>query len=175
MAMKKGIAIWGRTGILVISACLVLPVMQAGAETMKFKLSTVVTQGGSYPAGGVEGHDLIFFMTDGVAALENGDVGSMKGLFISDSTPKGGSFSGYLTLTFTDGSTILLIQTGTFSQDPEEAYALIQQASGELLNGSGRFGGINGVVSTTGKLLKPTKGEGGFKAYHDFILTYTLP
>ncbi len=176
MATRKGITIRGLTGILVISACLILSVTQAGADTMKFRVSNVVTKGEVYPVGDVEGHNLVFVIRDGAVTLENGEAGSMKALFISDVMPKGGSFLGYLILTFADGSTILLsFRPGTFSPDPEGKFALIQQGSGELVNGSGRFKGIKGTMSMTGKVLKPTKGEVGGKGYNDFTLTYTLP
>jgi hypothetical protein len=163
-------------GILVISAWVLGSAIQAGAETMKLKVSNVVTKGESYPVGDVEGHNLLFLMRDGVVALENGEVGSMKALVISNVMPNGGSFLGYLILTFTDGSTIVLNwQPGTFSPDPERKFASIQQASGELVNGSGRFKGIKGTISMTGKVFKPMKGEVSGKSYMDFTLNYTLP
>jgi hypothetical protein len=175
MAMKKSMCIL--FGILVISGWVFGSAIQAGAETMKLKVSNVVTKGERYPVGDVEGHIIAYLMRDGVIVSEDGEVGSMKALVVNDAmVGKGGSFLGYLLFTFVDGSNILSsFQQGEFSRDPEGKFALSQRASGELISGSGRFKGIKGKMSMTGKVLKPTKEEFAGKAYNDFTLTYTLP
>ena len=174
MVTKKSFLII--VGILAFMGLLLGSATQSEAETMKLRVSNVVTKGEGFPVGDVEGHNLAFLTRDGVAVLENGEVGSMKALVINDVMPKGGSFLGYLVLTLVDGSAIVLsFQRCTFSPDPEGKLAFIQQGSGELVNGSGRFKGIKGTMSMTGKVLKPTKEEVAGKAYNDFTLTYTLP
>jgi hypothetical protein len=164
-------------GILVFVALLIGSAAQSEEGTMKLKVSNVVTKGERYSVGDVEGHVIAYLMRDGVIVSEDGEVGSMKALVVNDAmVGKGGSFLGYLLFTFVDGSNILSsFQQGALSSDPEGKFALSQRASGELISGSGRFKGIKGTMSMTGKVLKPTKEEFAGKAYNDFTLTYTLP
>jgi len=78
MATKKSMCVL--FGIVVILAWVLGSAIQAGAETMKFNVSNVVTKGERYPVGDVEQHGIVYLMRDGVAVLENGEVGSMKAL-----------------------------------------------------------------------------------------------
>jgi hypothetical protein len=146
------------------------------AETLKFKLTNVVTKGESFPLENIEGSYIAWLVRDGAFVLENGEVGTMRGVFTAESTVgRGGSFSGFLMFVFGDGSTILgSLQSATYWPDPEKKVLAIQKASGELIKGSGRFKGIKGTQSMTGSLLKPLKGETFPKAYNEFVLTYTV-
>jgi hypothetical protein len=146
------------------------------AETLKLKLTNVVTKGESFPVENINRSRIACMVRDGVFVLENGEIGNMRGVFTAESTlGKGGSFLGYLMFVFGDGSTILgSIQSATFRPDPEKKVLAIQKASGELIKGSGRFKGIKGTQSMTGSLLKLLKGETFPKAYNEFVLTYTL-
>ena len=58
MATKKSMCVL--FGILVISACVLGSVIQAGAETLKFKGYTYVTKAESVPVGDVDGHTVTF-------------------------------------------------------------------------------------------------------------------
>jgi hypothetical protein len=147
-----------------------------GAETLKLQVSNVVTKGEIVPIENIEGTVLISMVRDGTFVIENGELGTMR--FIGTAcatTGKGGTFSGYIMYIFGDGSTILgTIQPGNFWPDPEKIVSGIQKGSGELIMGSGRFKGIKGTQTMTGKLLKTIKGEVASRVYNDFILTYTL-
>ncbi len=147
-----------------------------GAETLKIQVSNVVTKIEQFPVENIEGTGLLFMVRDGTFALENGELGSMKAIVTGDWTKgKGGSFLGYIEYIFGDGSTIVgTLQPGTFWHDPEGKLGGFQKASGQLIIGTGRFKGIKGTQTMTGKLLKTIKGENGSKAYNEFILTYTL-
>ena len=147
-----------------------------GAETLKLQVSTVVTKVEPFPVENIEGTVLLSMVRDGLFVLENGELGSMKAIVTADSTRgKGGLFLGYTVYIFGDGSTIVgTFQPGTFWPDPEGKVQGIQKASGELIIGSGRFKGIKGTQTMTGKLLKTIKGEIAPKSYNEFILTYTL-
>jgi hypothetical protein len=147
-----------------------------GAETLKLKVSNVVAKGEVFPVGNVEEFSIGSVVRDGVFVLENGEFGSFKAVVTSEWTKgKGHSFLGYIMFIFGDGSTIVgTFHTGTVRPDPEGKVGGVQKASGELTNGSGRYKGIKGTQSMTGKILKPLKGESAGKAYNEFILTYTL-
>ena len=54
MATKKLVLVF--FGILVISSLILGSAIQAGAETLKFKFYSYVTQNESVPVGDVEGH-----------------------------------------------------------------------------------------------------------------------
>jgi len=173
---KMKSAIWGLIGTLLTSVWLMGFVTEVRAETMKVKVSNAVTKAERSPVGDVEGHVMIFLMREGSMRLENGELGSMKALVVSKTIPTGTLFVGYLVFTFADSSTIVMsLQEGKFSFAPEGEWAGPQEAKGELISGSGRFRGIKGTMSMTGKVLKPTQGETVGKAQNEFILTYTLP
>jgi hypothetical protein len=147
-----------------------------GAETLKMQVSNVVTKSEIFPLENIEATSINYMVRDGTFILENGEVGSMKAMVTSAGTVgKGGLFLGFIVYMFGDGSTIVgTFQPGTFWADPEKKVMGLQKASGELIMGSGRFKGIKGTQTMTGKLLKLIKGESLPKVYNDFILTYTL-
>jgi hypothetical protein len=169
-------AVWGLIVTLLTSVWLMGFVTEVGAETMKVQVSNAVMKAERSPVGDVEGHALIFLMREGSMRLENGELGSMKALVVNKTIPTGTLFVGYLVFTFADSSTIVMsLQEGKFSFAPEGEWAGPQEAKGELLSGSGRFKGIKGTMSMTGKVRKPASGEIAGSVENDFILTYTLP
>jgi hypothetical protein len=145
------------------------------AETLKLQVTNIVTKVEAIPIEKNEGPVFLPMLRDGVFVSENGEVGSMK--FIGTAygvAGKGGSLLGYIVYMFGDGSTIVVTMHGTSWPDPEGKLAGIQKASGEIINGSGRFKGIKGSHTMNGKLLKLVKGEIASKIYNEFILIYTL-
>ena len=169
--------VWRLIGMLITSVWLIGLVAEAGAETMKLKVSDALTRADGFPVGDVQKHNIVFIMRDGSMVLENGETGSLKAFVVNDVKPNGSlSFLGYLVLTFADDSTIVLsFQQGDFSFVPEGEFAGTQEATGELVSGSGRFSRIKGTMRMTGKILKSTQGEFAGNANNEFILTYTLP
>jgi len=174
MGTKKSVFIL--LGVFFFMAGFLGSAKEVGAETLKLKVSNVVTKSEVFPVGNVEEFSIFFVVREGVFVLENGEFGSFKAVVTSEWTKgKGHLFLGYIMFIFVDGSTIVgTFQTGKAWPDPEGKVGGIQKASGELTNGSGRFKGIKGTQSMTGKFLKPLKGESAGKAYIEFILTYTL-
>ncbi len=175
MATKK--SMWVPFGILMISAWVLGSAIQAGSEMLKLQDSNVVTTSQQFPIGNVEGASITFFVRDGLFVSENGELGSTKTIVASQWIPGKSTlfFLGHIMYICGDGSTIVgTLQPGSSSPDPEGKVGKIQKASGELTFGSGRFKGIKGSQSMTGRILKPGKGEISGKAYNEFILTYTL-
>jgi len=172
MATKK--VIWVLFGILVISAWVLGSAIQAGAETLKFRVSLTETKILTMPVNDVEGHILGLQTMEGLAFLENGEIARVKQYSAFDYIPGKGSQSfGYSLTTFEDGSTIegrsqnILVpdQSGTFSY----------KRTTEAIKGTGRFEGIKGTSSSTrGKLFERVKG-GPLLATTDVTMTYTLP
>jgi hypothetical protein len=145
------------------------------AKTLKLKVTNIVTKVEAIPIEKIEGRAFLPMLRDGVFVSENGEVGSMKFMGTTYGVAgKDGSLLGYIVYKFGDGSTIVGTMRGTFWPDPEGKLAGIQKACGEIINGSGRFKGIKGSHTMTGKLLKLVKGEIASKIYNEFILIYTL-
>jgi hypothetical protein len=57
---------------------------------------------------------------------------------------------------------------------PNQSGILTAQRASELIKGTGRFEGIKGASSGTGKNFLPREGE-AMKVFTDFTWTYTLP
>lgn len=148
----------------------------AGEEKLKIMVSNVVTKSEQFPVGANEETGLTYIVRDGVFTLENGELGSFKAVVSSQwIKDKPGTYLGYSVFVFGDGSTIVgTFREGSFWRDPEGKVQGLQKSSGEITSGSGRFKGISGTMTMTGKLLKPVKGENVPKAYNEFSLNYTL-
>ncbi len=167
---------WVLVGILYITAGFLGVAKEASAETLKLVVSNVVTKGEVYPVENIEGAAIISMVRDGSFISENGELGNMKFFGATGAIAgKGGSFLGYLVFIFQDGSTIMaILPSASWWPDPDKKIGGFQKASGELLLGSGKFKGIKGTLTMTGKLLKTVKGEIASKVYNDFVLIYTL-
>jgi len=94
-------------------------------------------------------------------------------VILSDVIKGSGSTILYSTITFADGSTIILKAQTTL----EGKGAGISAARGttEIIKGTGRFEGIKGTGTGTLKFLPLERGEAGRKGIGESILTYTLP
>ena len=147
-------------------------VTQAGAETMNFKLVSMIERMETVQISDLEGVYIGVVDRKGLSMFENGDITTMscRGTF---DTKKG--FQGYSSLTFEDGSTIVLAWKGPTSWVAGDKF---DEYSGtfEYAKGTGRFEGIKGSGTFTGKEPKWDKDykAKGF-AYYEFTGTYTLP
>jgi len=159
-------------GILVMSAWVLGSVILAGAETMKCKSIATVTKDETISVSDEEGHFLRLRIMEGLAFFENGEIAKVRLHVLSDAMKKGSQAIGYIIYTFDDGSTIVnryqrlsvADQSGNFSH----------KTTSEIIKGTGRFEGIKGTTSSTGKDFPATKEEAG-RAFNDSTLTYTLP
>ena len=173
MATKK--STWVVIGFFIIAAWFLAFVIEAQAETMKCKVARVATKDETMPIGDEEGHMLGMQISEGMAFFENGDVANFKTQSISDrrtGTGKGRQSISYIFFTFEDESSIIIKLDYRAIADPSGKIST--KAAGEMIKGTGRFKGIKGTFSSTGKMLPPIKGEAE-KYYIDAILTYTLP
>ena len=148
MATKK--SMWVLFGILVISAWVLGSVIQAGAETMKCRTADTATKDERIPVGDEEGHVLGLQIMEGLAFFENGEIAKVRSHAISDTIPgKGGQAIGYSIFTFEDGSTIVTRFQRLMVRD--ESGNLSAKNTSELIKGTGRFEGIKGTASATGR------------------------
>ncbi len=172
MATRK--SRWILLGTLVISAWVLGSTIQAGAETMKFKVYTYVTKGEVAMVGDVEGHALGLFVRRAFCVFENGEVATCLTTITNDTTRGAGTTLLYRLYTFTDGSTVATKLQGTVGGT---AVGVITSAAltGEIIKGTGRFEGIKGTETSAFKYLPVEKGEPGAKGIGETTFTYTLP
>ena len=167
------------------SMCIVvcLSVMAAGllgfapyatGETLNYKLFNHPTKIESFPLPDAAGHEVMFMVREGVNIFENGELAWVKAVNVRDVTKGVGTFDMYATITFPDGSMILIRTKGTTQATP----AGVQSAAewtGDIIYGTGRFQGIKGTQTTSSKLFPLEKGELGGKSIGQGTFNYTLP
>jgi len=84
-----------------------------------------------------------------------------------------GSSIQYRTMTFADGSTIIVKAQTTL--EGTVAGTSAARTTREIIKGTGRFEGIKGTGTSTAKYFQVEKGEAGPKGIGEGTLTYTLP
>jgi hypothetical protein len=172
MAKKK--SLWIIFGILVISGWVLGSAIQAGAETMKFKVYTYVAKAEIALVGDVEGHALSLYVRRAFCVFENGEVATALSTITNDITQGGGTLLLYRFFTFADGSTIATKQQGTV-RGTAVGIATSASVTGEIIKGTGRFEGIKGTETSSFKYFPVEKGEAGAKGIGETTFTYTLP
>jgi len=171
--MTRKDARWVPFLILVIMSLVIGAAIQAGAETLKGKLALTVTKNETIPVNDVEGHVLGLQVQEGVSFFENGEIAKMRNHNVYDFIPgKGGQAINYNIWTFEDGSTVINRTQRTMVQD--EKGNVSAKVVSEFVKGTGRFEGIKGTGSSTGKVFPPSQGEAG-RQVMEFTWTYTLP
>jgi len=163
-------SIWILFGILLISVWLLGFAIQAGAETMNFKVYTYVTKAERALIGDAEGHTVGLTMRGSFYVFENGEVATVNAVATNDLIKGGGPFLNYITVNFTDGSTIIIRGEGTLG-----AMGATGTWKSEITKGTGRYEGIKGTATFRVKYLPVEKGEAGAKGYGEGTITYTPP
>jgi len=173
MATRK--SIWILFGILIIAAWLFGYITQAGAQTYTVKCRTT----GHLPkvhvieVGDVPGHILGVSELAGVQSCDDGSVATYSAKSFFDYIKGNGESLSYSLATYEDGSTLWGKWQNTITSDPDGKTSSWEGTT-ESIGGTGRFEGIQGSGSYTGKRLASAPGVGA-QWYLDTILTYTLP
>jgi len=171
MATKKSICVL--FGILVIWAWVLGSATQAGAETMNYRGYTYADKAEEVLIGDVEDHTLRLETRRGFYVFENGEVATILAHISGDYIKGAGSYMSYTTITFADGSTIVIKRQAAITAVGGVAAA--SATKGEVIKGTGRFVGMKGTLTSKSKILPREKGEAGQKAVVDATITYTLP
>ena len=170
---KMKIAVLGFISVLVTGSFPLGSVRGAGQETLESRTAEMGTQTEMLPVGDEEGHVLALQMVEGLVFLENGAIAKMKAYVTADVTPgKPFQVNGYSIATFEDGSTI--VQKVHRFVTPGKSGIFPSTMTGETVKGTGRFEGIKGTSTSTGKNFMPGKGE-AMMISDDVTITYTLP
>jgi len=161
--------------ILVISAWVLGSAIQAGAETMNYKIYTYVVKAESVPVGDVDGHYLYSMTRRSFLVFENGEVATERGVLTGELTKESGaSFLRYTTITFSDGSTIVIKSQGT-TAGPGVLTPTASKRTDEIIRGTGRFEGIKGTGTLAIKFFPVEKDEAGARGIGEGSITYTHP
>ncbi len=170
MATKK--LMW--SFIFFVAWCLIGFTMPVNAETLKFKAYTYVTKAERTPVGDVDGHIMGFSIRKAFIVFENGEVAIQTSVGTTDAIKGSGSSLQYQTISFSDGSTIIIrtqtTLTGTAPGAPTSA-----KLTREIIKGTGRFQGIKGTGTSSVKYFPAEAGEPGPKGIGEGSITYTLP
>jgi hypothetical protein len=166
VATKK--SMWFFLTVLIFAAFLLGSATQVIAETWKFKASNHVTKVEMRPIPDAEGHWVGFQEREGVTIYETGELAWHKVVVIFDGIKGVGGYSQYITVTFQDGSTMTNYCQG-------KSFPGGYKWTAEIINGTGRFKGAKGTVTSEGKSLPPEKGEIIGKAVGEGTTTFTLP
>ena len=172
MATKKAMMVI--FGVLVISSFVLASVIQAGAETLKFKHYTYVTHHESVPVGDEEGHTLYLMARRAFLVFENGQVATQCAVISGELIKGSASSFQYQTITFSDGSTII-VKAQTTVEGRGAGKPVAARSTREIIKGTGRFEGIKGTGTSKVKYFPVEKGEAGPKGIGEGTLTYTLP
>lgn len=158
---------------LIVVAFLLTSYSPAIAETMKFRAACFHKRAEIIEVGDVEGHIMGVGEAPALASFENGEVAAAKVNWFADYIKGEGMTQAYTRLTFEDGATIDYKYLVTTRLDPSGKGSLFKSQSLEILRGTGRFAGIKGEGTLTGKRIAPL--GAGARVYLDIILTYSLP
>ncbi len=147
-------------------------ITQARAETMNFKLVSMIEKREMVKVTQAEGVIIGVVDRKGLSLFENGEVAttSCRGTF---DTRKG--VQGYSSIIFEDGSTLLLFWKAPAIQPAGGKFREYKLAV-EYVEGTGRFKGVKGNGTYT---AREPQWDNDYKAkgfaYYQFAGTYTLP
>lgn len=147
-------------------------VTTAEAETLTWRQSMHVIKAESIEVGDVPGHTVGMAHVGGLASFENREVApiSLKSTF--DYTHGSGPTQGYILYAFEDEATFVIRYQGITTA---ASGGKISTFKGDFTfqQGTGRFNGIKGGGTYTGKRFSPL--SSGAEFYYDFTGSYTLP
>ena len=156
-------------------AFLGLPIL-VEAETQKARLYNYVTEMHVMLIGFAKAPANVIVERRGVAEYENGEVATYLMRGAGKVTPKGGTMEGFSQYTFSDKSTNVVKWKSQLAK--KEGQQLITvSGKGTYVHGTGRFEGIQGDITFTGKHVTPYDKEKGMLGdlIVDVTSNYTLP
>ncbi len=176
--MKKSrmtITILSCIGFFLIAALILVPAAQAGKVTRKIRITSYITKVEVVPVTDVEKHVVGVYDRRGVAVFENGETAAYLARGTADLIKGQGPFDGYGLRTHEDGSTTITEFQGTLTLPPGKKLRSFK-GEGKYIKGTGRFEGIKGKHSYSGKYVTPyTKDKTKGDTYYEVTGTYTLP
>jgi hypothetical protein len=164
---------WGVIASLIFLTygfCFVAAV-QAEEKTVKSRAIRHITKVEVSKVGDVEGHVIGISERSGLATFDNGEVATTTTTATFDTIKGNGTHQGYALYNFEDGSTYVAKFQGTSKAIEGGKNAF--KGTFEYVSGTGRFAGIKGSGTYTGKRYLPGKAGGDYVV--DVTGTYTVP
>jgi hypothetical protein len=149
-------------------------ITDAVAKTVKYKITSYIVKAEHILVPDTEKHAIGIYERRGVAIYENGETAAYHSRGTFDFVKGSGPFQGYTNLKYKDGSTTIIKYQGKMTMNPSSKSRTLT-GKGEYIKGTGRFEGIKGNVSFSGKYITPytadkTKGDTVF----DNTATYSI-
>ena len=135
---------------------------------------TYVTQFQAKPVGDVEGHVTGTFQRRGLCLYATGEVAVYLAEGALDITKGNGTVKGESTCTFEDGSSSTTTWSMKMTALPNGLH-VYTEGKGEFVRGTGRFEGIQGTTTFSGKTYTPNKGDTKGDLVMEVEGKYTLP
>ena len=160
--------------VAIIAAFVAVPL--AGAEKTVNEKGRVVyhfVKAEVMQVGDVPGH--IVGITDGrgLSFPDTGEVGTYLGKVTFDITNGTGPHQAYWVTTYEDKSTVITSCKGVTTARPDGTSTF--EGTYTYIGGTGRFAGIQGGGSYTGKRMAPLAPGVPADTFSDYVTTYTLP
>ena len=124
------------------------------AEAMNGQIMIYVSKAEMMSAGDDDAHSLLLAELKGLASLQNGEVGTIIGSEVAEYSSNEHTFYGYLTIKFSDESTVSFRFEGE-----EEAKSGAYEGTLKYTKGSGRYAGIKGKGQIKGQNYEEISGS----------------
>ena len=174
MNKTKIITNWFFIGVLLISLFLFFATNFAQAQApMEFKIFNNVAKVESMPFPDEKGHAVGVVSREGLAVLENGEVGKQSAVLAFDVKGNVITYDAVTTIVFPDTSSFVFKTKGTGEIKLEEK-AVTTKQTGDFLRGTGKYEGIKGSLTIMGKQYGPAEAGKGYWI-GNVTATYTLP
>ncbi|MFB3061958.1 MAG: hypothetical protein ACE10C_11385 [Candidatus Binatia bacterium] len=160
--------VWG--GLIGLFAVAVLG-RTAGAETLKWRQGLRIAEVESTPVGNMPGRVVGTGESKGVAFFENGEVAATVNMFTFFYTDGSGPAVSFGQYAFEDGATFVIefkVNSTANKRDKTTEF----KGEFSFIYGSGRFAGIKGSGTASGKRFAPL--GAGSVLYFDYTGNYTL-
>jgi hypothetical protein len=123
--------------------------------------------------GDLPGHIVGIADTRGLNFLDNGEVRNYSSKIIFDLIDGTGTHQTYAITTSDDKSTVTTLHKGVTTARSDGTSTF--EGTTTFIGGTGRFAGVKGAGSYSGKRLVPLTPGGPADAFSDYVSTYTLP
>ncbi len=160
--------------VAILAVFIALPL--AGAEKVvqeKGRNVYHVVKAEAIPVGDVPGHIVGVAELRGLSFPDTGEVGTYSIKATLDLTNGMGTTETYAMTTFEDKSTMISLAKSSVTARPDGTSTF--EGTYTYIGGTGRFEGIQGGGSYTGKRLAPLTPGLTADAFLDYVATYTLP
>jgi hypothetical protein len=151
--------------ILTCALAGVLSVPAKADETLRYRHIIHVTSLQSLDLGDIDGHAALVVRFSGTAIFPDNSMAATEGATFADLVKGNGLLSGYTSVNFNDGSSLIYKWSGTTTVEGKGG--AIQKGTGIITGGKGRYEGAKGDFTWAGGRAGPA---GTVDSYADFVV-----